>query len=259
MNIINYNGASISFNFTDTTKMINATQMAKAFGKRPNDWLKLPNTKRYLNALQSSVYSGKEPPHSDGRKSPTGTQGFDSQLIVTRKGDINSGYGGTWFHYKLALRFAQWLSPEFSIWVDVKIEELLTTGKTEIQPKSEETLLAEAVLIAQRTIARQKQELIAARPKVIYHDKVLNSKSTLTTKEIAMEFGMSAQTLNQILRSKGIQYKQGKRWYIRAKYAGKGYASNRTKPDVMPDGSVISRTYMVWTQSGRKFIHDLFD
>jgi hypothetical protein len=43
---------------------------------------------------------------------------------------------GTWLHQKIALRFAQWLSPEFAIWVDEKIEELLTNGRTEIAPAS---------------------------------------------------------------------------------------------------------------------------
>lgn len=40
---------------------------------------------------------------------------------------------GTWMHEKLALKFASWLSPAFELWVYDKIQELLTTGKTELK------------------------------------------------------------------------------------------------------------------------------
>ncbi|MEM1121660.1 MAG: KilA-N domain-containing protein, partial [Bacteroidota bacterium] len=39
---------------------------------------------------------------------------------------------GTWMDEKLALKFAAWLSPNFELWVYDRIQELLTTGKTEL-------------------------------------------------------------------------------------------------------------------------------
>ncbi|HDS1582158.1 TPA: KilA-N domain-containing protein [Stenotrophomonas maltophilia] len=37
--------------------------------------------------------------------------------------------GGTWFHPKLAVHFARWLSTEFAVWCDLQIDELLRTGQ----------------------------------------------------------------------------------------------------------------------------------
>ena len=57
--------------------MVNATQMAKAFGKRPNDWLSLPSTKEFLDELITT------------RKSCS----CDYQPVITKK-------GGEWYHDK---------------------------------------------------------------------------------------------------------------------------------------------------------------
>ena len=51
-------------------------------------------------------------------------------------------------HEDVAIEFARWLSPAFSIWCNDKIKELLTTGKTEIktcvqpQTKGQELVLS---------------------------------------------------------------------------------------------------------------------
>lgn len=60
-------------------------------------------------------------------------------LQVKRGGD---GSQGTWAHQKVALRVAQKLSPDFAVWVDTKIEELLTCGITSVVPKSTAQMFA---------------------------------------------------------------------------------------------------------------------
>lgn len=60
-------------------------------------------------------------------------------LIVKRGGSDN----GTWAHQKVALRVAQKLSPEFAIMVDTWIEELLTTGQTQLQPLTQGQMLVQ--------------------------------------------------------------------------------------------------------------------
>ena len=90
--------------------MINATEMAKPFGKRPVKWLELPSTKEFLSTM------------SEVRKS-------DIEFIKTVKGGSNGG-GCTWMHEDVALEFARWLSPAFAIWCNDRIKELLTTGST---------------------------------------------------------------------------------------------------------------------------------
>lgn len=48
--IFQYNGSPITFQKGDSV-MVNATQMAKPFGKSPKDFLKTEQTKTYIEAL----------------------------------------------------------------------------------------------------------------------------------------------------------------------------------------------------------------
>lgn len=103
--------------------LVNLTLMAKAFGKKPIDWLKLDSTKEYLTALNSLIHSRGENLH------------HGSELIIVRQGGNTEQ--GTWCtDYRVAMRFAQWLSPKFSVKVDdilVKIargEVFLTPSAT---------------------------------------------------------------------------------------------------------------------------------
>ncbi|PGT19325.1 Rha family transcriptional regulator, partial [Bacillus cereus] len=57
------------------------------------------------------------------------------------------------------------------------------------------------------------------RPKVEYHDRVLQSESTYTVTQIAKEFGMSGRKLNGVLEECGIQFKVGGQWVLRAKHS----------------------------------------
>jgi hypothetical protein len=59
---------------------------------------------------------------------------ISTDLLQIIKGG-NVSQQGTWAHQKIALRVAQKLSTDFAIWVDDKIEELLTTGNTSISSR----------------------------------------------------------------------------------------------------------------------------
>lgn len=48
--IYSYKGSEISF-MSGENVLINATQMAKPFGKRPNDYLVLPSTNQLISAI----------------------------------------------------------------------------------------------------------------------------------------------------------------------------------------------------------------
>lgn len=102
---------TIAFDFNGNELMVNATEMAKPFGKGAKDFLKNSTTQEYIEVFCK-------------RRNILLTDA----VKVIHGGNNN----GTWFHQKIALRFAQWLSPDFAIWVDEKIEELLTKGKTEL-------------------------------------------------------------------------------------------------------------------------------
>lgn len=51
--IFQYQDEDITFEFSDGNKMINATQMAKPFGKRINNFLRMKSTKDYILLLES--------------------------------------------------------------------------------------------------------------------------------------------------------------------------------------------------------------
>jgi phage antirepressor YoqD-like protein len=75
--------------------------------------------------------------------------------------------------------------------------------------------------------------------------------------EIAKNYGMSAITLNGILKACGVQYKKGDRWVITAKYHDRDYA--RSVPEIrdIKDGKQIVSNRLKWTESGRRLIHNL--
>ena len=106
----------------------------------------------------------------------------------------------------------------------------------------------------EETIDRQNEQIQKAAPKVNYYDEHLQSVNTVTTTQIANEIGIEGHKLNQILRDKGIIYKQSGQWLLRVPYSGWGLHATRTQTFTRSDGSVGSSSYTVWTQKGRMFI-----
>ncbi|MBJ2182253.1 KilA-N domain-containing protein [Pseudomonas veronii] len=106
-----YKGQSVRFN---SEGWINATDVAKRFGKRPVDWLKQGETKEYLNALAEALTCDA------------------GSLVETSKARSDRG-GGTWFHPKLAVAFARWLDLKFAVWCDLHIDALLRGELSEKQ------------------------------------------------------------------------------------------------------------------------------
>ncbi|MDT8894184.1 KilA-N domain-containing protein [Halomonas sp. I1] len=92
---------------------INATDIAKRFGKRPVEWLRLPTTLSYMEALAGAI----------GEVSEVGKSHFG--LVDSRRGGKQQG---TWIHPKLAVHFARWLDDRFAVWCDMQIDTLLRSG-----------------------------------------------------------------------------------------------------------------------------------
>ena len=104
-------------------------------------------------------------------------------------------------------------------------------------------------------------------PKAIYSDNVLDSVSCFTTTQVAKELGITAQELNRSLCALHIQYYQSGQYMLYAEYAHMGLAKSRTRYNAFLDpkcdgrkekmGKAVTHTYLVWTEKGRRFIHDL--
>lgn len=99
---LTYHDHQVRFNFDG---WINATDIAKSYGRRLDHWLSTQETEEYIAAL--------------GRHLNTRKRG---DLIHTRRG----AGGGTWLHPKLAVVFARWLDIDFAVWCDMQIDRLLS-------------------------------------------------------------------------------------------------------------------------------------
>lgn len=105
----------------------------------------------------------------------------------------------------------------------------------------------------------REQQLKESAPKVEYFDKALSSIGTYTATQIGKEFGWGGETLNRKLKEMGIQYKQNWQWLLYAKYDNKGYTKSIPRTFTRSDGTTGSQMQTVWTEAGRKFIHELLD
>lgn len=99
-----WNHNSISFRGDDG--WVNATEMAKPFRKLVADFTRLKATDRFIQALAAS----------------------DSVMGIPITVVQGGATQGTWMHPDLALEFARWLSPEFAIWTNRIIRDILSGG-----------------------------------------------------------------------------------------------------------------------------------
>ena len=261
--IFQYNGSDITFN-SGQAVMVNATQMAKPFGKRPAKWLELPSTKEFLSKL------------SEVRKS-------DITFVHTAKGNSQQFAQGTWMHEDVALEFARWLSPEFAIWCNDRIKELLRHGMT-ATPQTIDAIIADpaagirllqalqqerderqrlqqenqrqAATLEQRshTIALQTAQLQRSAPKVTYYEQTLLSASTLTMTQVAKSLGLNVDELTTRLKQAGIIYRQSGQWLLKDPYCHWDLHKTRTAAYLRSDGQHATNLYTVWTERGRRFI-----
>ena len=109
-----YDGKRITFDFGDGEQMINATQMAKAFNKRLDNFARLKQTKAFIEVLSSVP--------SDVR---------EREIVRIVRGGVPE-LQGTWYCDVLALKLAAWLDPRFEVWVYQKIKTLLTEGQVRL-------------------------------------------------------------------------------------------------------------------------------
>lgn len=254
LNKFNYEGFEISFNSGDSI-MVNATEMAKAFGKAPKDWLRTNQANEFIQSLSSVRHISL------------------SQMVVVNKGNSNVYEQGTWMHEDVALEFARWLSPRFAIWCNDRIKELLKFGVTGsedaildiISNPSNAIKLLEALQkerqaknILEHQNKLQSAELKLSAPKVQYVDDVLLSSKTYTFTQIAKELNMtSAKALTNILKEKNIIYRQSGQWLLSALYCGRDYTKVRTHTYTDSEGSIGTNSITVWTEKGRMFLHQI--
>ena len=127
------------------------------------------------------------------------------------------------------------------------------------QGESEKDIMIRALEIVQTTLQRRDEEIARLQPKADYTDEVLDSVTCITTTQLAKELGMSAQELNRRLCEMRIQYWQSGQYMLYADYARRGLAKSRTHTYTVSSGTVLSEVYLVWTERGRDYIHQLLN
>lgn len=164
--VFNYQDHPVTFKAANGKTMVNATNMAKCFGGNPAEWLHKASTKRFRYALVN-----------EGKSASLGEQ------VITNRGTA----GGTWIQEELAIEYARQLSPEFSIWCNERIGELMTQGTVFLNDEStghrqrneqSETpaenfpvpkTFEEALLLA----ANQQKQLAESRHKVEFYNRFI--------------------------------------------------------------------------------------
>ena len=250
----NYEGTPVSFSKGEGV-MINATEMAKSFGKKPGKWLELPSTQEFISTLQTI------------RKS--------DNLVQT----LTGRNGGTWMHEDVAMEFARWLSPKFAIWTNDRIKELLKEGVTvasdddeviahamdvlsrRLEEKKRQLQIAESTIEAQTLqLQDQQREIATLTPMADYTRDVLQSSSTFTLTQVSKDLNLrSVYILINFCRDKGILYKQSGQWMPTSKFSGKGFFETRTAKYVKADNTIGTSLSTVVTEKGRVFLRSMME
>lgn len=180
-----YEGSDFSCDVTFNDDLfIYATEIYQAAGKSDSTFSSFKN-RTLVPRAQKLIDMGAIP-------KPQNTVSADNQeltvedLIISKKGGNDKSAQGTWIHPKLRMVFSRWMSEEFDIWCDMKIEELFTKGYTGLTAAITEEL--DEYALASRTLKRSYRE---ATKKSSVH----MSAKILTAIEVAVKNNVPFNTL----------------------------------------------------------------
>ena len=178
------------------------------------------------------------------------SDGGNQEQIVINEGNL----------YRLVLKSKKKEAEKFESWVcDEVLPSIRKTGKFEVEkPQTSMEILASAVLLAQQVISQKDEQIKQLAPKAEYTEKVLQSKTTLTTTEVAKDLGITAIKLNEFLCEQKVQAKHREHYMLLAKYQGKGYERITTQL-IVRDNEAFTKMQLEWTERGRAFIHYLYN
>lgn len=240
--IFSYNGNDVTFKTVDDVTYVNATEMAKYFNRRTNDYLSLVSTNELVKAITRKT--GKS----------------ENQLVIKKTGMPVFG-GGVWLHEDIAIDFAQWLSVDFKLWCTDKIKELLLKGNTSINRNnsdiSRNDLPSDYIEALEALLKSEKEKKALAEAKKAAEeakrisDNIIKEQAPMVefakTAEIAQETDMLIREVREKLEAHGYDIaeknlrillednkffaKTGKRWLLSQRMIDRGYARYRYRDD----------------------------
>jgi anti-repressor protein len=217
--VFNYMGNEITF-LNGESVMINATEMARVFGKEVRQWFANAETHEFIHALAD--HKGLQPQElpKGGKLTSLNTStlanAYPSLIMVVKGGIPGSVKQGTWMHEDLAIEFARWLSPKFAIWCNDRIKELMRHGATALNP--ENLLDPDYVIKVMTALKKERAEKELAQsqvremtPKALFADAVSTSSDSCLIGELA-----------KILKQNGIEIGQNRlfKWLRSHGYLG---------------------------------------
>lgn len=205
LSVFNFESDSIRFENRNGRVWVSLTDMAKASGKKIDNWKRLESTNEFLVALEHSL---------------------QCEVMVSNVGG-STETTGTWAIEEVAIEFAGWCSVGFKIWMITQIKTLMTEGTVSIKPEPKPQLpsyeiaqkTAEAINVIQDKLAltqpRLTQFLIEAAMNDVNRMMLLppaepNQETLMTCEAWGNENGFSVTKANRSALGKFI----AKQWRL---------------------------------------------
>lgn len=247
-----YNGDEVLFDIKDDV-MVNATQLAKIYGKRPNDYLSLPATNQLISAI-TRKYGIAE-----------------NQLVRTERGGMAPG---TWMHRLIVVDFCQWLDIDLKLWCTEKLDELMRYGMTATQPTLEQMINNPDLVISLATQLKNEREEKARleqekkqleeknaklKPKADFAEAAFKAEGKVDIGQAAkiLNLGFGRNTLFKKLKEVGVFFKD--RNEPKQKYIDAGYFEMTLLPPIHRDSHPdILYQKVLCKPKGLAYINQLF-
>lgn len=247
-----YNGNEVLFDIKDDV-MVNATQLAKIYGKRPNDYLSLPATNQLISAI-TRKYGIAE-----------------NQLVRTERGGMTPG---TWMHRLIVVDFCQWLDIDLKLWCTEKLDELMRYGMAATQPTLEQMINNPDLVISLATQLKNEREEKARleqekkqleeknaklKPKADFAEAAFKAEGKVDIGQAAkiLNLGFGRNTLFKKLKEVGVFFKD--RNEPKQKYIDAGYFEMTLLPPIHRDSHPdILYQKVLCKPKGLAYINQLF-
>lgn len=247
----------VTFKIGNGKIFVNATEMAKIFGKSPAIWIRFKSTAILRHSL---ISSGK-------------SNSYEGQVITLR--GIN---GATWIDESLVRGFSEWLSADFAQWCSDKILDLkadqnstVTQKKNVIgevssisssvvsgysMPQTMDEALKLTVTLFEE-IKELKEEAEKNKPKVEFYENFIEDRDYFKSSMIAEELQISTRVLHSFLLQEKICIREKQQLVVHENHA----ALQCVVPYHWKNKKGKTNTYnkeVRWTPAGREYILELW-
>ena len=175
--------------------------------------------------------------------------------------------------YEVLMQSTKPIAKEFKKKVKEILKSIRKNGGYIVTKENDtpEMIMARAVLVAQKTINKQKEKIqnlveenksqkqiiTELKPMKEYMDIILSSNNTMTITQIAADYGLSGIRLNKILHDERFIRNVNGQWLLYSEHMNKGYTKSETIIMKRKDGTDKAIPTTKWTQKGRLKIHNI--